>query len=308
MNVMRDAHQHDQIIRQCSYELSTLNEIARTLNASVDLPTLLDQALKKVVHLLDLQTGWILLFDEQTGQPYTAATLNLRAGSRSQLERMNGWCYCLEKFKSGNLTEAANIGVVKCSRLHALSLSRGDTADLHYHASIPLIAHEENHDNAALRLGMLNVATSQWRGLTDTIRILIVDDHPVVRDGLAAMLTTQTDMEIVGEAGSGAEGITKAQHLRPDIVLMDLEMPGIDGVETIKKLMEMNNALLVVVLTAFDTDDRMIGAIEAGAQGYLSKGAPREEIFNAIQVVYDGGAINRTEAVRIAQERGILVS
>jgi two-component system, NarL family, sensor kinase len=164
---MHDSDQHDQVLRQCSYELSKLNEIARTLNASVDLSTLLDQALKKVAGLLDLKTGWILLFDEKTGQPYTAATLNLPAGFRSQPERMNGWCYCLEKFKSGNLTDAANIGVVKCSRLHALSLSRGDTADLHYHASIPLIAHEENHDNAALRLGMLNVATSQWRGLTD---------------------------------------------------------------------------------------------------------------------------------------------
>ena len=127
--------------------------------------------------------------------------------------------------------------------------------------------------------------------MSDKIRILIVDDHPVVRDGLAAMLETQTDMEIAGQAGTGQEAISEAQRLQPDLVLMDLEMPGLDGVEAIKKLRETNNDIKIVVLTAFDTDDRIIGAIEAGAQGYLLKGAPREEIFNAIRIVYDGGAL-----------------
>jgi DNA-binding NarL/FixJ family response regulator len=127
--------------------------------------------------------------------------------------------------------------------------------------------------------------------MPDTIRILIVDGHPVVRDGLAAMLKTQDDIEIVGEAGTGAEALTEANRLRPDIVLMDLEMPALDGVEATKKLREMDGDIQVVVLTAFDTDARIIGAIEAGAQGYLLKGAPREEIFNAIRIVYDGGAL-----------------
>jgi DNA-binding NarL/FixJ family response regulator len=127
--------------------------------------------------------------------------------------------------------------------------------------------------------------------MPDTIRILIVDDHPVVRDGLAAMLQTQDDLEIVGQAGTGSEALAEADRLRPDIVLMDLEMPGLDGVEATKKLRETNSEIQVVVLTAFDTDDRIIGAIEAGAQGYLLKGAPREDIFNAIRIVFDGGAL-----------------
>ena len=123
------------------------------------------------------------------------------------------------------------------------------------------------------------------------IRILLADDHPVVRDGLAAMLATQPDFEVVGEAGNGAEALTEAARLRPDVVLMDLEMPALDGIEAIRRLRAADPAAQVVVLTAFDTDERIVGAIQAGAQGYLLKGAPRAEIFAAIRTVSAGGAL-----------------
>jgi DNA-binding NarL/FixJ family response regulator len=123
------------------------------------------------------------------------------------------------------------------------------------------------------------------------IRILIADDHPVVRDGLAAMLATQPDFTVVGEAGTGAEAVAAAARLRPDIVLMDLEMPVLDGIEAIRRLRAADPATQVVVLTAFDTDDRIVGALQAGAQGYLLKGAPRAEIFAALRTVSAGGAL-----------------
>ncbi len=124
-----------------------------------------------------------------------------------------------------------------------------------------------------------------------TIRILLADDHPVVRDGLAAMLSTQPDLEVVGEAGTGAEAVAQAARLRPDVVLMDLEMPTLDGIEAIRLLRAADPTVQVVVLTAFDTDDRIVGALQAGAQGYLLKGAPREEIFTALRTVSAGGAL-----------------
>lgn len=123
------------------------------------------------------------------------------------------------------------------------------------------------------------------------IRILLADDHPVVRDGLAAMLATQPDFEVVGEAGNGAEALTEAARLHPDVVLMDLEMPALDGIEAIRRLRAADPSVQVVVLTAFDTDERIVGAIQAGAQGYLLKGAPRAEIFAAIRTVSAGGAL-----------------
>jgi DNA-binding NarL/FixJ family response regulator len=123
------------------------------------------------------------------------------------------------------------------------------------------------------------------------IRILLADDHPVVRDGLAAMLGTQPDFEVVGEAGTGAEAVTEAERLRPDVVLMDLEMPVLDGIEAIRRLRAADPSVQVVVLTAFDTDERIFGALQAGAQGYLLKGAPRAEIFAAIRTVSSGKAL-----------------
>src|SRR5919198_4765892 len=123
------------------------------------------------------------------------------------------------------------------------------------------------------------------------IRVLIADDHPVVREGLSAMLSTQRDFEVVGEARNGAEAEKKVEELAPDVVLMDLEMPRVDGPEAIRLIRAKNPDARVLVLTAYDTDERILDAVQAGAQGYLLKGAPREELFRAIRVVHQGGSL-----------------
>jgi DNA-binding NarL/FixJ family response regulator len=123
------------------------------------------------------------------------------------------------------------------------------------------------------------------------IRILLADDHPIVRDGLTAILGTQPDFEVVGEAANGAELVDRANALHPDVVLTDLEMPGMDGLDAIREIQRRVPETRTIVLTVFDTDDRIISAIQAGAQGYLLKGAPRGDIFEAIRVVSAGGSL-----------------
>jgi DNA-binding NarL/FixJ family response regulator len=127
--------------------------------------------------------------------------------------------------------------------------------------------------------------------MSEPIRILVADDHPVVRDGLVAILSTQPDFQIVGEAGNGREVIDKMARLQPDVLLLDLEMPEIDGVQALRKVRESQPNARAIVFTAFDTDERILGAVQAGAQGYLLKGAPREELFEAIRVVHGGGSL-----------------
>lgn len=127
--------------------------------------------------------------------------------------------------------------------------------------------------------------------MTDNIRILVADDHPIVRDGLISVLSTQADFEIIGEAATGPETIQQVMALKPDVILLDLEMSGMDGVETLLRLRAMDPDIRVIIFTAFDTDERIVKAVQAGAQGYLLKGVPRDEIFNAIRVVHAGGAL-----------------
>ncbi|HXF62325.1 MAG TPA: response regulator transcription factor [Caldilineaceae bacterium] len=123
------------------------------------------------------------------------------------------------------------------------------------------------------------------------IRILVVDDHPIVRDGLVAVLSTQPDLEVCGQADDGPEAVRLAAELQPDVILLDLEMPGMDGVAALQAIRSRNPALRAIVFTAFDTDERILAAVQAGAQGYLLKGAPRDELFNAIRVVHAGGSL-----------------
>lgn len=125
----------------------------------------------------------------------------------------------------------------------------------------------------------------------DTIRILVADDHPVVRDGLVAILSTQPDLQVVAEAGSGPETLERAAQTSPDVVLLDLEMPKMDGVAVLRRLREEQPGTRVIIFTAFDTDERILAAVQAGAQGYLLKGAPRDEVFNAVRVVHGGGSL-----------------
>jgi DNA-binding NarL/FixJ family response regulator len=129
------------------------------------------------------------------------------------------------------------------------------------------------------------------RAQTGQIRILVADDHPVVRDGLVAILSTQPDLEVVAEAGDGVEVLERVVETRPDVLLLDLEMPRMDGVETLRQLQALHPDVRVIIFTAFDTDERILAAVQAGAQGYLLKGAPRNEVFDAIRVVHGGGSL-----------------
>jgi DNA-binding NarL/FixJ family response regulator len=123
------------------------------------------------------------------------------------------------------------------------------------------------------------------------IRLLVADDHPVVRDGLRAMLATQPDMELVGEAASGTQAVERARALRPDVVLMDLQMPDLDGPAAIAALREQAPEVRVLVLTTFGTDADITRAVDAGATGYLLKDAPREQLFGAIRAAAKGESV-----------------
>ena len=119
--------------------------------------------------------------------------------------------------------------------------------------------------------------------MSEPIRVLIVDDHPVVREGLTAMLETQADIEVVGEASDGLEAVAQADRLRPQVVLMDLQMPRLDGVQAIRRIREGNPQIQIIVLTTYDSDEYIFQGIEAGARGYLLKGATRAEVLQAIR-------------------------
>ena len=123
------------------------------------------------------------------------------------------------------------------------------------------------------------------------IRLLIADDHPVVRDGLRAMLATQADMQLVGEAATGTQAVAHARALRPDVVLMDLQMPQLDGPAAIAALRQQAPEVRVLVLTTFGTDADITRAIDAGATGYLLKDTPREQLFAAIRAAARGEAV-----------------
>jgi DNA-binding NarL/FixJ family response regulator len=121
------------------------------------------------------------------------------------------------------------------------------------------------------------------------IRLLVVDDHPVVREGLVAVLRDEPDFQVVGAVGSAEEAVELAGSLQPDVVLLDLELPGMDGVAATPVLLQAVPNTCVLVFTAYDTDERVAGAIQAGARGYLLKGAPAEEIGRAVRTVRGGG-------------------
>jgi two-component system, NarL family, response regulator len=124
--------------------------------------------------------------------------------------------------------------------------------------------------------------------MRDVVSVLIVDDHPLLREGVAAVLEAEPDIRVVGEAADGADAITQFERLRPDVVLMDLQMPGVDGVEAIGAIRELAPDARIIVLTTYAGDVRALSALRAGASGYLLKSSLRRELIDTIRAVLGG--------------------
>jgi DNA-binding NarL/FixJ family response regulator len=125
----------------------------------------------------------------------------------------------------------------------------------------------------------------------EPIRILIADDHPLFRNGLRALLESVQDMQVIGEVASGDEAFTQARALQPDVILMDIKMPGMNGIEATRRILHTSPHIHILVVTMFEDDDSVFAAIRAGARGYLLKGAAQEETLRAIRAVSHGEAI-----------------
>jgi DNA-binding NarL/FixJ family response regulator len=123
------------------------------------------------------------------------------------------------------------------------------------------------------------------------IRVLIADDQRLVRAGFRMILAGESDIEVVGEAGDGDEAITLASRLRPDVVLMDIRMPGLDGIEATRRIVAGEPGVRVVILTMFDVDEYVFEALRAGASAFLLKDAPEHQLLSAIRVVADGASL-----------------
>lgn len=125
----------------------------------------------------------------------------------------------------------------------------------------------------------------------EPIKILIADDHPVVREGLISMISRERDFRVIGEAKTGVEAVVKSKELKPDVVLMDLRMPELDGVEAIRQIGSLEPDIKFIILTTFSDDEYIFRGIEVGARAYLLKDAPREELFKAIRAVNRGESL-----------------
>ncbi|MFE9122903.1 response regulator [Streptomyces sp. NPDC007172] len=138
------------------------------------------------------------------------------------------------------------------------------------------------------------------------IRVLLVDDHQVVRRGLRTFLEVQDDIEVVGEASDGAEGVARAQELKPDVVLMDVKMPGVDGIEALRKLRELANPAKVLVVTSFTEQRTVVPALRAGASGYVYKDVDPDALAGAIRSVHAGHVLLQPEVAGalLSQDEG----
>lgn len=125
----------------------------------------------------------------------------------------------------------------------------------------------------------------------EKIRVLIADDHPLFRDGIHGLLDSVPDTEVVGEATSGEEAITLAEKLQPDIILMDIKMPGINGLQAMREILQTSPHIRILIVSMLEDDDSVFAAMRAGARGYLPKGANQTEMLRAIRAVSNGEAI-----------------
>lgn len=135
--------------------------------------------------------------------------------------------------------------------------------------------------------------------MADPIRVLIVDDHQVVREGLRSFLDVQDDLEVVGEAGDGAEAVTAAETLRPDVILLDIRMPGADGLEALRRLRERGNQARVLVVTSFTEPAAVLPAVRAGASGYVYKDIDPPALATAIRSVHAGHSLLHPDVTRL---------
>ncbi|MFV1858449.1 MAG: response regulator transcription factor, partial [Anaerolineales bacterium] len=139
--------------------------------------------------------------------------------------------------------------------------------------------------------------------MTAKIRVIVADDHAIVRDGISSLLSTEPDIEVVAEATNGREAVELSKRHKPDIVLMDLMMPEMDGVEATKAIRAGASNTRVLVLTSFAAEDRLLPALRAGAQGYLLKQSGAEDLVGAIQLVHSGGSsLDPAVAGKVLQE------
>jgi len=127
--------------------------------------------------------------------------------------------------------------------------------------------------------------------MDDTIHVLIADDHQLFRDGLRALLLAAPDMEVVGEAATGQDAVNQAAEHQPNVILMDIQMPDLDGIEATRIIVEANPSINVLMVTMFEDDQSVFTAMRAGAKGYVLKGAKHDEMLRAIRTVNSGGAI-----------------
>ena len=136
-----------------------------------------------------------------------------------------------------------------------------------------------------------------------TVRVVVADDHPVVRSGIVALLDLEPDLEVVGEAGDGEQAVALARELRPDLVLMDLRMPGTDGAEATARVRAEVPGVHVLVLTTYETDTDILRAVEAGATGYLLKDTPRDQLVAGVRAAACGeSALSPSVALRLVQQ------
>jgi DNA-binding NarL/FixJ family response regulator len=136
-----------------------------------------------------------------------------------------------------------------------------------------------------------------------SVRVVVADDHPVLRSGLVALLALEPDLEVVGEADDGAQAVELARALRPDLVLMDLRMPGTDGAEATRRIVAELPGVHVLVLTTYETDTDILRAVEAGATGYLLKDTPRAQLVAGVRAAARGeSALSPSVALRLVQQ------